>query len=128
MPGPRPSLIVLVALVGTACALLPESPYRQALPADATEIREHRSGGVDFTYLLRARLDEAGFRAYVAGLGLEPGPGPADREAAPAPHPDDPDWWSPIRSGAGTHERRSDGDIIRAKYENGFLYLSVVHL
>ena len=129
----RSSLLVFIPLfLMTACGLLPQSPYRQALPDTASEVLEHRSGGVDFTYLLRARVTETEFRAYVDELGLSPVKNAAWDDTGvikpSKPHKDDPDWWSPIRSVDRAFQLHQDSDIITAKYENGLVYLSVVHL
>lgn len=125
-------LLLLLSTCLTGCWLLPQSPYRQALPESAAEILEHRSGTVDFTYLLRARITEDEFRTYVDELGLAPVNNAAwkdDGVVKPSqPHPDDPEWWSPIRPVDGVFQLRQDSDIISAKYEDGFIYLSVIHL
>ncbi len=126
------SILVAIFLLCLGCGLLPQSPYRQTLPETATDIQEHRNGVVDFTYLLRARITEVEFRRYTDDLGLTPVNNATWEDGGVVkpsrPHRDDPDWWSPLRSVDRVFQLRQDSDMISAKYENGFVYLSVVHL
>ena len=126
------ALLAILLALAFGCDIIAKSPYRQALPDTASDIREHRGGVVDFTYLLRARITEEEFEDYVKRLGLvlkssgvlQAGINVGPRER----HDDDPDWWSPIWSVDRVYGIRRDGDVISAKYEGGFVYLSVVHL
>ena len=65
------ALLGVLLMVAPGCDLLVQSPYRKALPDTASDIREHRSGIVDFTYLLRAKITEDEFEAYAKRLWLE---------------------------------------------------------
>ena len=65
-------LIFFLFLFICACDILPQSPYKQALPQTASDIKEYKSGVVDFTYLLRAKVTENEFLAYVKFFDLLP--------------------------------------------------------
>ncbi|MBC8550961.1 MAG: hypothetical protein H8D23_15055 [Candidatus Brocadiales bacterium] len=65
-------IIFLFLFICVNCSILPQSPYRQVLPQTASDIKEYRSGVVDFTYLLRAKVTENEFSDYVKVFGLLP--------------------------------------------------------
>lgn len=125
-------VVASISLFMLGCVLLPQSPYRQALPITATDVKEYRSGTVDFEYLLRARMTEDEFRQYVHRLGLNPvhyPPSKFPNASKPKSLPQGrPDWWRPIHRAGIVYELRKKSDIISAKYEAGFLYLSVFHI
>ena len=126
------ALLGVLLAFALGCDLLIQSPYRKGLPDTASDIREHRSGVVDFTYLLRVRITEEEFETYVKRLGLElksNGGYQGGANAEPGErNEDDPDWWSPIWSVDRVYGIRRDGDVISAKWEGGFVYLSGIHL
>ena len=126
------ALLGVLLAFALGCDLLIQSPYRKGLPDTASDIREHRSGVVDFTYLLRVRITEEEFEDHVRRLGLilkssgvlQAGKNVRARER----HEGNPDWWSPIWSVDRVYGIRRDRDVISAKWEGGFVYLSVIHL
>lgn len=128
-------IILLFLSICVSCSILPQSPYRQALPQTATDIKEHKSGVVDFTYLLRAKVTENEFSDYVKLFGLLPDKlnemAEKNRHLKNERQKSDffPSWWSTIRPGIDTvFEKRDGPDIISAKYEEGFLFLHVTHI
>ena len=105
------ALLGMLVAFALGCDLLIQSPYRKGLPDTASDIREHRSGVVDFTYLLRARITEVEFEAYAKGLGIvlkTSGVSQAGRNVGPRErHEDDPDLVEPYlvgRSGVWDQE------------------------
>ncbi len=127
--------VFLLLFICVSCNILPQSPYRRALPKTASDIKEHRSGVVDFTYLLQARVTEDEFLDYVKFFGLLPDKlnemSEKNRHLRMKRQKSDffPSWWSTIRSGIDiVFEKRDKSDIISAKYEEGFLFLHVTHI
>ncbi len=127
--------VFLLLLICVSCNILPQSPYRQALPKTASDIKEYRSGVVDFTYLLRAKVTENEFSDYVRFFGLLPdklnGISEKNRHLRTQRQKSDffPSWWSTIRPGIDiVFEKRDKSDIITTKYEEGFLFLHVTHI
>lgn len=128
-------IVFLFLFVCVGCGVLPQSPYRRALPRTASEIKEYRSGVVDFTYLLRAKITEDEFSDYVKLFGLLPDKlneiSEKNIHLKKETQKSDifPSWWSTIRPGVDIVFGKMDkGDIISAKYEEGFLFLHVTHI
>ena len=128
-------IVFLFLFVCVGCGILPQSPYRQALPQTASDIKEYRSGVVDFTYLLRAKVTGNEFSDYVKYFGLLPNKlneiSEKNRHLKRERQASDffPSWWSTIRPGVDiVFGKRDKADIISAKYEEGFLFLHVTHI
>jgi len=119
---------VLGAILGAEDEPLSWKGY---LPEDATGIEEFSwSDGFlpDYSYMLRARIPEPEFNAFVEKLGLTPHGEDRDYseqsiwlswEAAPQ---FEGDWWNPTSGLGGTYVREGDDTWSYAKYEDGTLY------
>jgi hypothetical protein len=113
--------------------LLTHTEYVLALPDGAGDVREfHWADGVapDFEYLLRAKIDEADFTAYVEDLGkleLHTASREYEDDAAwldwSAPARFDGGWWDPGPGLDRTYVFQSKELWELVKYENGFLYV-----
>ncbi len=127
--------VFLFLFICVSCNVLPQSPYRRSLPKTASDIKEYRSGVVDFTYLLQAKVTESEFSDYVKFFGLLPDKlndmSEKNKHLKKERQTSDffPPWWSTIRPGIDiVFEKRENSDIITAKYEEGFLFLHVTHI
>jgi len=131
-------VILVVACLGgqASIRLLFASPIRRALPWTAREVHEWQWNepgltGQDYTYLVKARISERQFDAYVDRLDLSPHSPDRDYEHSGFspnwdPHlpgtDQSPVWWDPSASLDGTYVYDGGSWWIVAKWENGIVY------
>jgi hypothetical protein len=105
-----------------------EWPPHRMLPQDAADVHEWSwEDGLlpDYTYLLKARISQDEFAAYVAHFHLTP-------HTADRVYTDDADiwfswdgaadWWDPSEERDGSFVRQEGDRWTYAKYERGYLY------
>lgn len=124
-------------LLLSACAWLVRlglmSPFRIALPRSATDVHEwtwSEAGPLsqDHTYLLKARITQEEYAAYLRELPfLTPYsasmPLPAGVEGAWDQTFDQP-WWDPPSGLSGAHVELGHGSWTVVRYASGWLYVS----
>jgi hypothetical protein len=123
---------LLVSLLAVSACCTQRAP-RRALPAEASEIREHSQdlgGGGDFTYWLCARLSTSAFEIYARSLGMLP-------HSTSRTYSDDPmwlsfagdsqvPWWTPTVSLSGAWVKQEKRCWTYAKHEGGRVYLKAL--
>jgi len=125
--------INVLSLLGAESA--PPS-WKGRLPKDATDVREFsRADGFlpDYAYMLRARVSESGFKAFVEKLGLTPHS--EDREYSEetgwlnwsAAARFEEDWWNATDTLDGTYVKEGNDTWSYAKHEGGMLYFKSIN-
>jgi hypothetical protein len=117
-----------VILVAVAWHYLTISPFRRALPASATEIRDEALDGFpDYSYYLKAKMPREDFEPYCAAIGLSRATPERVSDGAPwlswRTRPG-VTWWTPSASLDATYERQEGHCWVLAKYENGEVYVT----